>query len=680
MQATTELYKSILADPRHLKEHRAFVGDVEYGPSDIITEAEAPGVYLQQSPLVTGSLYPGGIPGIGGCVSRQLDIMVRPKGDIPRMAEIKMETRLVLRDPLTGANTQESEWLPKGTFYIDTRKKDKVTGLLIIHAYDAMLKAEEVYITADDQETSWPRESAAVVEEIAGRLGLELDARTVLNTSYMMDWPIDYTMRELLSFVAVANCGNWIVSDSGTLYLVPFCNADADVADVGMNAKKLDTSPIFPAYSGVTLLLDEENAYYGGDDSGRMLEGTCPFGTKEMAVAMSDSIQGFVYQPYEALGAILDPAAELGDTVSIGGITGVLASITTTFTALMPSDIAAPADEEVEHEYPYTSPETREINRKLATTRSQITKTAEEIKLLVEATDGRVSEIQQTVDGITMEVSQQAGADGQVYSRITLTIGPNSYSGLIKMDGNLDVSGQLSADALYAAIGDIADLTVNRLSTSRRILMYLAKDMSDDNYIRIHDEQIEFVSGTTDGSTEQATTPDGLPIYWEADVSEAEIASNGYPYIDGTRIFTTTKVTDWPVYVYSYTELVKSSQHFEMVGEHYLPIWTFGAGDDTGYNKGWLVKEAEAMKLLYRTGAGKDLGLIMNNTGYMDAYGLRRASFLDFSELPFGKFYEMVEGLDKEYSYTVERDDLGRPVKIIDDEDGHAMEVRWWQQ
>lgn len=680
MQATTDLYKSILADPRHLKEHRAFVAGVEYGHSDIITEAEAPGVYLQQPPLVTGSLYSGGIPRIGSCVSRQLDILVRPKSDIPRMAEIRMETRLVLRDPLTGANTQESEWLPKGTFYIDTRKKDKVTGMLMIHAYDAMLKAEEIYITTDDQKTSWPRESTAVVEDIANRLGLKLDARTVLTPSYMMDWPIDYTMRELLSFVAVANCGNWTVSDSGTLYLVPFYDTAASVANVGMNAKKLDTTPAFPSYSGVTLLLDEENIYCGGDDSGRVLQGTCPFGTKEMAAAAADAIQGFTYQPYNAIGAILDPAAELGDTVNIGGITSILATIATTFNALMPSDISAPADEEVEHEYPYTSPETREINRKIATTRSQITKTAEEIKLQVEATDGRVSQIQQTVDGITLEVSEQAGADGQVTARITLKIGPNSYSGYIKMEGNLDVSGQLSADALYAAIGDIADLTVNRLSTSRRILMYLAKDLSDDNYIRIHDEVIEFVSGVTDGSTEQATTPEGLPIYWEADVSEAEIASNGYPYIDGQRIFTTTAVTPWPVKVYSYEELVKSSQHFEMVGEHYLPIWTFGAGDQTGWNKGWLVKEAEAMKLLYRTGTGKDLGLVMNNTGYTDVYGLRRGTFLDFSELPFGKFYEMVEGLDKEYSYTVERDSLGRPVKIIDDEDGQALEVRWWQQ
>lgn len=675
MQATTDLYKSILADPEHLKEHRAYISGVEYGASDIIVEAETLGAQLQQPPLVTGSLYPKGTPAVGGCVSRQLDIMVRPKGDIPRMAEIKLETRLVLRDPLTGTNTQESEWLPKGTFYIDTREKDKVSGMLVIHAYDAMLKAEAVYLTEDDQETSWPRESSAVVEDIAARLGLTLDARTVLNASYMMDWPIDYTMRELLGFVAVANCGNWTVSDSGTLYLVSFYDAAADVADVGMNAKKLDTAPAFSAYSGVTLLLDEENVYTGGDDSGRVLEGTCPFGTEEMAAAMSAAIEGFIYQPYEARSAILDPAAELGDMVSIGGITGVLASITTTFSALMPSDIAAPADEEVEHEYPYTSPETREINRKITTTRSAITKTAEEIKLQVKAVDGRCTTIQQTVDSITLEVSSATGADGQTYASITLKIGPNSYSGQILLDGNVDVSGQLSADALYSALGDIADLTVDRVSTSRRIVKYLAGDQTDDNFIRIQDQSLEFVAGLYDGGTDQARNPSGLLIYWEDDPEGdgVTLGEDGYPYKDGVRIFTTTAETEWPVTVYTYVEQVKRAITFEQMGEYYAPVDTFGLGDDAGNDKATLSKKQGGLELMYKTNAGTDIGLRLGSDGYADIYGMRKTTKLDFSGWDSGSFTESVDG-DITETYKVKFDADGNPVSITDSA-GHTTEV-----
>ena len=219
MQATTDTYKFILRNPGHLKEHRAFVAGVEYGPSDIVTEADTPGSYLKQPPLVTGFLYPDSVPSIGGCVARQLDIMIRPKGDVPRMAEIKLETRLVLRDPLTGANIQVSEWIPKGTFYIDTRETDKVTGVMTIHGYDAMLKAEQPFLT-ETTEDDWPKPMDEVVEEIAKRMGVTVDSRTVVSHTLQAGYPLEYTMREVLGFIASAHAGNWIITDAGELRLV----------------------------------------------------------------------------------------------------------------------------------------------------------------------------------------------------------------------------------------------------------------------------------------------------------------------------------------------------------------------------------------------------------------------------------------------------------------------------
>ena len=54
----------------------------------------------------------------------------------------------------------------------------------------------------------------------------------------------------------------------------------------------------------------------------------------------------------------------------------------------------------------------------------------------------------------------------------------------------------------------------------------------------------------------QAQTPEGTPLYWEDAVyGQAELGEDGYPRKAGQRIFTTTAVTDWPVYVYRYAEL-----------------------------------------------------------------------------------------------------------------------------
>ena len=110
---------------------------------------------------------------------------------------------------------------------------------------------------------------------------------------------------------------------------------------------------------------------------------------------------------------------------------------------------------------------------------SQLTQKATSLESLVQSAQGDLSEIRQTAQDISLSVTEQAAADGTVSAKITLKIGPNSYSGLIRLTGNVDVSGALSAEALYAARGDIAQLTVDSLSTSRRIVKYLAGDESD---------------------------------------------------------------------------------------------------------------------------------------------------------------------------------------------------------
>lgn len=159
-----------------------------------------------------GGLFYGSTACIGSCVAREIDLTVMPQGAIPRMAEIIVWVRPV-------ADGIEAEWLKKGVFYIDTRQEDKVTGLLTIHGYDAMLKAEETYLQESDT-GEWPRSERVVVTEIAARMGVELDSRTVL-TDAPIPYPNDYTMREILGYIAVSHAGNWIITDTGALRLVP---------------------------------------------------------------------------------------------------------------------------------------------------------------------------------------------------------------------------------------------------------------------------------------------------------------------------------------------------------------------------------------------------------------------------------------------------------------------------
>lgn len=429
--------------------------------------------------------------------------------------------------------------------------------------------------------------------------------------------------------------------------------------------------------SRVTLLVDDENSLTAGDDTGMEVIASCPHATQPMVNALLQTMKGYQYQAYEAGAANIDPAAELGDGVTVGGIYSPLSKLSDDGRGY--AGISSPGEAEMEDEYPSDGYITQEFNRKIAETRSTITKTSEEIKLKVEGIDGRVSDITQTVDGISLSVTSASSPDGQTTATITLKVGPNNYTGYIKLDGNVDVSGQLSADALYSALGEIADLSVNRLSTSRRVVKYLAGDITDDNFIRVEGQSLEFVAGIAQSTTEQAKNPNGELIYWEADPAGASIGSDGYPYANGERIFTTTKQTNWPVMVYQYEEQVKRAISFTSDGKYYYPVDIFGAGDNNGKQRGYLVKRQNSLELTYETSTGKQLGLAALDEGYLDLFGLRKTVGLNFASWEQGSFSETVEGISEPLEYGVEFAMVGGkkvPVKIIYS-DGAEMAIQW---
>lgn len=446
---------------------------------------------------------------------------------------------------------------------------------------------------------------------------------------------------------------------------------------VGGDITSFSDNGKYKPISRVTLLVDDENSLTAGDDTGMEVIASCPHATQPMVNALLQTMKGYQYQAYEAGAANIDPAAELGDGVTVGGIYSPLSKLSDDGRGY--AGISSPGEAEMEDEYPAEGYITQEFNRKIAETRTTITKTSEEINLKVEGIDGRVSDITQTVDGISLSVTSASSPDGQTTATITLKVGPNNYTGYIKLDGNVDVSGQLSADALYAALGEIADLSVNRLSTSRRVVKYLAGDTTDDNFIRVAEQSLEFVAGIAKSTTEQAKNPNGELIYWEADPAGASIGSDGYPYANGERIFTTTKQTSWPVMVYQYEEQVKRAISFQSDGQYYYPVDIFGAGDPNGKQRGYLVKRQNSLELTYETSTGKQLGLAARDEGYLDLFGLRKTVGLNFAGWEQGSFSETVEGISEPLEYGVEFATVGGkkvPVKIIYS-DGAEMAIQW---
>lgn len=172
----------------------------------------------------------------------------------------------------------------------------------------------------------------------------------------------------------------------------------SDTINLLQRAESMDISPEFDGYSRVVIWLDakdddgNELYYEAGTSTGRTLEMTCPWGTQQMANDVLERIspsqgRAFQYQPYTATRAILDPAVEIGDGVTLKGMySGIFAQVES-FGSRHLSDISAPTEEEIDHEYPFESATSRKTDRKFAQEHAE---RRAEFKILTTQIDARV--------------------------------------------------------------------------------------------------------------------------------------------------------------------------------------------------------------------------------------------------------------------------------------------------
>lgn len=393
----------------------------------------------------------------------------------------------------------------------------------------------------------------------------------------------------------------------------------------------------------------------------------------------------------------IDPALELGDTVRLKNRMGqtvdvVLHSLDVScnvaYTAVGESGI----DAETQEEYPYATSQELASQRTVRTDQRYYGNS-------ISREHGFVSRLENgayaTFNADGMAFVDEHGKQCLVYDMDAGTFVVNATLG----------AEAIFTDALYAEQGEVSELTVDRLSTSKHVRKFLLRDTSDDHYLLIQDYSIKFVSCTPTGLYNRLLTEDGVwlltedgkyldsemggqasytqavnrygePLYWKQDVTNADISSEGYPYIDGVQIFATTENTGFPVYIYVYTEIIRAEYKFEQDGDEFAPVQIWGSG--TGYannGKGFIRKLVDMFKIGYTTRTGTEESIELNDDGWIDINKTRKPLRFDFSEIANGRFKERVDG-GEETTYTVSFDSQGR-INAIQDQSGHITEVIW---
>ena len=216
---------------------------------------------------------------------------------------------------------------------------------------------------------------------------------------------------------------------------------------IGLDTTSFADNGKYKPISRVTLLVDDENSLTAGDDSGMEITASCPHATQTMVNSLLAKIKGYQYQAYEAGAANIDPAAELGDGVTVCGVYSPLSKLSDDGRGY--ADISSPGEMEMEDEYPSEGYITQEFNRKIAETRATITKTSEEIELKIEGIDGKYTSLKTTIDGVTVsDASGTTKIKGSSIETSTLYVDAAHISGKL-------TAGQIQTSGIY--VGDLAD-------------------------------------------------------------------------------------------------------------------------------------------------------------------------------------------------------------------------------
>lgn len=173
---------------------------------------------------------------------------------------------------------------------------------------------------------------------------------------------------------------------------------------VGLDLVSCQDNGKRPPITSVTLQIDGENTVTAGTYTGTDLYAICPYATQEMAAAILIAAQGYQYQAFSAEAANIDPAMELGDAVTVGGLYGVISAVKDGGDGY--PEISAPGEEELEDEYPYRSAAQRELSSDVDTLRAFIQKSLGAMQIELTSMKADIQALTQTVQQISNKVTE----------------------------------------------------------------------------------------------------------------------------------------------------------------------------------------------------------------------------------------------------------------------------------
>lgn len=521
MRNRSDTWKKLTVRGKFTFETKAVIGGKEY----LTISAPKISRSLMNSPLQ-----------VGNCNSATLSVSILTDDVIPP------SSKAVIKGRVTDGQGTYSEWLNFGTFYIDQRDTS-YAGLVTISCYDAMLKANQMYLSATDTELVWPKDMVTVVNDIAARIGVRLDSRTVLKqgAAYMVPFPKGLTMVQVLGYIGGCNGGNWIITEDNLLRLVPLVTIpDETYYIIDYDYQRIKTSDgyllvhkesddqaedVVEDFLNVPIVLgtitngapvtvtavtgsdnDSNNFIAGDTTAGVTLNiGSNPYVTQEIIDSLYADFKGLVYEPYTATKAIYDPAAELGDKIKIGEyVHSVIYNTNMKLDLDFLSDLSAPNSEELTSEYPYLS----ELEKLKQSTENFTKNVNESTEALTKEIEENKSDVEKVSEALTSEVIRAGKAETALYEQLDAetTRAKNAESDL---DGRISSLEKTQSGTITADISELkktVKANTDSITSLKESVDSQGKSLTElQRTVSTQGETIETIKQVNDTQTTQIT-------------------------------------------------------------------------------------------------------------------------------------------------------------------------------